>query len=151
LKNHWNRSMVRRLGPRHRCMSPRDFIKHEPFIWWFAAGIKWAEGVSDPSNLSRWRRDGRPAMTRPAKATRPWRCAKPAVVARRSRLLPALRSTKHNEVFTYGIGAMRGTRLLGSTCGGSKIGERRRRLLPELMASFDCGRNWWKTACDTGG
>jgi hypothetical protein len=47
--------------------------------------------------------------------------------------------------------------LLGSTCGGSKgslgpkISEGRRRLLPELMASFNCGENRWKTACDDGG
>jgi hypothetical protein len=47
--------------------------------------------------------------------------------------------------------------LLGSTCGGSKgslgskIGEQWRRLLPELMASFNCGENQRKTACDDRG
>jgi hypothetical protein len=43
----------------------------------------------------------------------------PTVAARWSRSLPALRSTKHDKVFTYGIGAMRGTPLahLGLTAG----------------------------------
>jgi hypothetical protein len=37
--------------------------------------------------------------------------ARPAPTACRSRPLPTLWSTKHNEVFTYGIGATWGTRL----------------------------------------
>jgi hypothetical protein len=47
--------------------------------------------------------------------------------------------------------------LLGSTCSGSKgslgskIGERWRRLLPELVASFNCGENRQKMARDEGG
>jgi hypothetical protein len=100
-------------------MSPRDFIKHEPFIWWFVAGIKWAEGVFGPSNLSRWHRDGWLVATRPVGAARPRRCTQPAVVAHWSRLLPALRSTKHDKVFTYGIRVTPGTHLahLGLTAG----------------------------------
>jgi hypothetical protein len=47
--------------------------------------------------------------------------------------------------------------LLESMCGGSKgflgskIGEWWRRLLPELMASFNSGKNRQKTVCDAGG
>jgi hypothetical protein len=41
------------------------------------------------------------------------------VVGHGSRLLPVLWSTKHDKVFTYGIGVMRGTHLahLGLTAG----------------------------------
>jgi hypothetical protein len=48
------------------------------------------------------------------------RRAWPAAVAHRSKSLPALRSTKLDKVFTYGIVAMRGTRFahLGMTADG---------------------------------
>jgi hypothetical protein len=46
-----------------------------------------------------------------------------AAVARQSRPLPALRSTKNNKVFTYDIGVTRGTRLalLGMTAGDGGV------------------------------
>jgi hypothetical protein len=71
------------------------------------------------SNLCRWRWDGQPTVTRPAGAARPRQHARPAAAARQSRPVPALRSTKHNEVFTYGIGVTWGTRLAhhGLTAG----------------------------------
>jgi hypothetical protein len=45
------------------------------------------------------------------------------VVAYRSRPLSALRSTKHDEVFTYDIGATRGTHLahLGLMAGDGGV------------------------------
>jgi hypothetical protein len=58
-------------------------------------------------------------VTQPAGVARLRRRAWPKVVAHQSRSLPTLRSTKHDEVFTYGIGATRGSRLahLGLTAG----------------------------------
>jgi hypothetical protein len=47
--------------------------------------------------------------------------------------------------------------VLRSTCGGSKgslgskICERQQILLPKLVASFNCGENQRKMACDDGG
>jgi hypothetical protein len=60
-------------------------------------------------------------VTRPVGAAHPQWHARPAAAAHRSRPLPVLRSTKNIKVFTYGIGAMRGTRLahLGLTAGDS--------------------------------
>jgi hypothetical protein len=53
----------------------------------------------------------------------------------RSKPLPTLRSTKHDKVFTYGIGATRGTRFahLGTAAGGGG-GWRRRRFGPSLAS-----------------
>jgi hypothetical protein len=58
-------------------------------------------------------------MDDPWRLGRQGRRARPMAVAHRSKPLPALRSTKHDKVFTYGIGATRGTRLahLGLTAG----------------------------------
>jgi hypothetical protein len=58
-------------------------------------------------------------VTQPAGAARPRRRARPAAVAHRCRSLPALWPTKLDTVFTYSIGATRGTRLahLGLTAG----------------------------------
>jgi hypothetical protein len=50
-------------------------------------------------------------MDSPQPLGRQGRHAKPAAVTHRSRLLLAFQSTKHDEVFTYGIGVMQGTRL----------------------------------------
>jgi hypothetical protein len=50
-------------------------------------------------------------VARPTGAVRLWQRARPAAMAHRSRPLSALWSTKHNEVFTYDIGAMWGTQL----------------------------------------
>jgi hypothetical protein len=73
------------------------------------------------SNLSRRRRDGQPAVTWPVGAVPPQRRARPMAAAYLGRPLPALQSTKHDEVFTYSIGAMQGTHLahLGLTVGDS--------------------------------
>jgi hypothetical protein len=58
-------------------------------------------------------------MTQPAGAGRPWRHAQPVTAAHWSRPLLTLQSTKHDEIFTYGIGATQGTSLthLGLTAG----------------------------------
>jgi hypothetical protein len=58
-------------------------------------------------------------MTRPVRAARSRSRTRPVAAAHRSRPLSVLRSTKHDKVFTYDIGATRGTRLahLGLTVG----------------------------------
>jgi hypothetical protein len=92
-----------------------DFIKTKGYRW---------------SNLGCWRRDGRPTVTRSAGAAQPrWR-GRPTAAAHQSKLLPALRSTKHDMVFTYGIRATRGTHFahLGTAVEGD--GGWRQRCLP---------------------
>jgi hypothetical protein len=76
-------------------------------------------------------------MDDPRRLGRQGRRARPTVVAHRSRPLPVLRSTKHDEVFIYGIEATRGTRLahLGLMAGDDG-GQRRRR--PLLLSSGQC-------------
>jgi hypothetical protein len=115
IKNRWNRSTMRwtestAAGP--RVHGPSLNVNHSSSD--LRLGLNEPKGYSTLLILA-----VDAGMNDPWRLHRQGRRAWPTVAAHRSMPLPALRSTKYDKVFTYGIGATWGTRLahLGLTTG----------------------------------